>query len=325
MNVCMTKISVVIPSYRVKKHIKSVIDGIGSIVSVIYVVDDCCPEGTGKFVLDEMLDPRVVVIKNKINLGVGGAVIEGYKRALNDGCDIVIKLDGDGQMDPKMIPLIVNPILTGNADYVKGNRFFNIDGLLSMPKVRLIGNSLLSLITKLSSGYWNIFDPTNGYTAINAEIIKDLPLDKIDKRYFFESDLLFRLNVLRAVVVDVPMKARYADEISGLKIHKILFPFITGHFKNFLKRIFYNYYLRDMSLASIELPLGVGILFFGIIFGAYNWFEFGSRGVAAPVGTVVISGISILSGLQLILAFLAYDIASIPKNVRQSYAEIVNK
>lgn len=199
------KIAVVIPSYRVKGHILSVIGKIGPTVHKVYVIDDCCPEGTGDFVLQNNSDSRVTVIKHQDNQGVGGAVMTGYLAALKDNIDIVVKIDGDDQMEPSLIPDFTAPIIAGEADYTKGNRFFNLDNIAAMPKIRIFGNAVLSFMTKLSSGYWDIFDPTNGYTAIHTDAIKHLPLNKISKRYFFESDILFRLNTLKAVVVDVPM------------------------------------------------------------------------------------------------------------------------
>lgn len=201
-------IAVVIPCYRVQETILGVIAGIGDEVSRIYCIDDACPERSGDHVTANCRDPRVIVLRHSENRGVGGAVITGYRRALADGMDIIVKIDGDGQMDPSQLPSIVAPLLLGEADYVKGNRFYAPEGLKGMPPLRLVGNASLSFMTKLSTGYWMIFDPTNGYTAIHGSILTRLPLDKIAERYFFESDLLFRLNILDAVVVDLPMPAR---------------------------------------------------------------------------------------------------------------------
>lgn len=306
-------IAVVIPCYRVSAFILDLLKNIGSEVDVIYVVDDCCPENSGALVESFCRDSRVNVIYNQINLGVGGAVMAGYKAALVGGADVIVKLDGDAQMDPALISSFVAPILLGYADYTKGNRFFDLEKIHRMPKARLLGNAALSFMTKLSSGYWDIFDPTNGYTAIHADVVKHLPYNKISSRYFFETDMLFRLNTLRAVVVDVPMDAVYGEEISNLKISKIFLEFLVKHTKNFYKRIFYNYYLRDMSLASIQLPLGLILFLFGVSFGAYHWFESINTGIFTPTGTIILATVSVLIGLQLILAFLAYDISSVPQ------------
>jgi len=301
-------ITVVIPCYQVKKHILDVLQKIGPEVSFIYVVDDACPEHTADFVHQHCDDTRVRLIRNTKNLGVGGAVMAGYHAAMADGARIIVKVDGDGQMEPALIPRIIAPILAGDADYTKGNRFFDLDALRAMPRIRLFGNAVLSLITKLSTGYWHLFDPTNGYTAIHANVAKHLDFNKISPRYFFETDMLFRLNLLRAVVVDVPMTAYYGNEVSHLKIPKIIGEFFFKHIRNFTKRLFYNYYLRDMSLASIELPAGLFLFCFGLVFGGHQWLHFAKINAPTPTGTIMIASLSILMGFQLILAFLSYDI-----------------
>ena len=308
--------AVVIPTYRVKNHILDVLAAIGAEISLIYVVDDCCPDRSGDFVAARCSDPRVRILRNAENQGVGGAVIAGYRQAVADGAGIVIKIDGDDQMDPRLVGDFIEPILFGDADYTKGNRFYDLEEVRAMPRVRLFGNAVLSLLTKLSSGYWNLFDPTNGYTAIHADLVKQLPLEKISKRYFFETDMLFRLNTLGAVVVDVPMTAKYGDEISHLKISRIIGEFLFKHLRNLFKRIMYNYYLRDLSLASIELPLGLLMMLFGMIFGGYHWLDSARVGISAPAGTVMLAALPMLMGLQLVLAFIGYDIASVPRRAR---------
>lgn len=307
-------IAVVIPCYKVSKHILSVLCSIGSEVSAIYVIDDCCPEQTGELVMRESKDPRVKVIFNQENLGVGGAVLRGYAEAFANHASIIVKIDGDGQMDASMLPRLIKPIIDGRADYAKGNRFYDLSKLSVMPTIRLFGNSVLSFMAKLSTGYWGLFDPANGYTAINARIIPFLPTSKISKRYFFETDILFRLNTLRAVVLDIPMHAVYGDEVSSLKIGKILPEFLFKHIRNFCKRIFYNYYLRDMSLASLELIVGLAMLFFGIIFGSYRWLQSLNDLTPTALGVIMIAVLPIMVGFQLILAFLAFDISNVPKH-----------
>ncbi|MEH6436549.1 glycosyltransferase family 2 protein [Massilia sp. DD77] len=306
-------IAVVIPSYRVIRHILGVIAGIGPEVARIYVIDDKCPEHSGDFVRANCSDPRVVVLEHAENQGVGGAVLTGYRAAIADGARVIVKIDGDGQMDARLIPTFVAPILAGEADYTKGNRFFNLERLGSMPPVRLFGNAMLSFMTKLSSGYWDLFDPTNGYTAIHADAARFLPFDKISKRYFFESDMLFRLNTLGAVAVDVPMDAFYGDEVSNLKVSKVVTEFLAKNVRNFFKRLFYNYYLRNMSLASLELPLGVLLTLFGSAYGISHWISSARAGSSTPAGTVMVAALPVIMGVQLILAFIAYDIASVPR------------
>lgn len=306
------RIAVVIPCYRVADKILGVIASIGPEVSRIFVVDDCCPEGSGKLVASRSLDPRVRVIFHSENRGVGGATITGFRAALEEGLAIVVKLDGDGQMDPALLPNLIRPLLRGQADYCKGNRFFDPDGLVVMPKMRLFGNAALSFFSKLSSGYWNIFDPTNGFVAIDARILAHLPLDKIDPRYFFESDMLFRLGTYRAKVVDIPMAACYGDEQSSMRILSVVPEFLAKHMSRFAKRFFYSYLLRDFSAATLGLLIGLPLMFFGVCFGAIEWWHSLSSGVPVSSGTVMLAALPIITGTQLLLTFLNYDINSVP-------------
>lgn len=298
------------------------INNIGSEVSIIYVVDDKCPELSGEYVQQTCIDPRVKVIFNDENQGVGGAVISGYLASLKDNMDIIVKIDGDGQMDPSLIGDFINPISKEFADYTKGNRFYDVESLKPMPKIRLFGNTVLSFMTKFSSGYYNIFDPTNGYTAISSVALKKLNLEKLSKRYFFESDMLFRLNLINAKVVDVPMDAIYEDEQSNLHINKIILPFLKGHLKNATKRIIYNYFLRDFSVASIELFCGLLLSTFGVLYGLIGWYKSLFFNELASGGTVMLSALPIILGMQLLLGFIQADIERQPKN---SITELFNK
>lgn len=309
-------IAVVVPCYKVTSHVVETLSEIGKEVSYIFVVDDACPDGSGKLVQERVSDPRVKVIFHEENLGVGGAMITGYRAALETDAEIIVKLDGDGQMDPALIGDLIAPIVNGHADYTKGDRLDSLTGLSQMPSIRLFGNAGLSLLTKISTGYWNITDPTNGYTAIHRDVLKVLPLDMLSKRFFFESDMLFRLSLYRAVVWDVPMQARYGTEKSNLSILKTLWEFPWKHFKNFHKRLFYNYYLRDVSAASIELPLGIVLWWFGLIFGIVSYNQSMETGVAATTGTVMISVVPLILGFQLLLAFVSHDVSAVPARPR---------
>jgi glycosyltransferase involved in cell wall biosynthesis len=318
----LDSIAVVIPCFRVRRHILSVIAGLpaqveGAPIDLVLVVDDACPEGSGDEVHAHCADPRVVVLRHERNAGVGAAVVTGYREALARGATIVVKLDGDDQMDPAQLPDLLAPLLRGEADYTKGNRFFDVEVVGRMPVQRLLGNAVLSFMSKASSGYWTLFDPTNGYTAIHAAALRRLPLDKLSPRYFFETDLLFRLNTVGAVVEDVPMPARYGDETSNLRIGRVIGPFLAGHLRNLGKRIVYNYFLRDFSLASLQLVLGLGLLGFGAVHGAWHWWLALATGVANPLGTIIIAALALLAGLQLLLAFLAYDMAAPPRRPLQ--------
>jgi len=308
-----TAVAVVIPCYRVVPAVLEVLQKIGPEAGRIYCIDDACPDESGRFIEKQCRDPRVRVICHQKNQGVGGATVSGFRAALEDGAEIIVKIDGDGQMDPGLLPRFLNPILSGRADYCKGNRFFSVESIQSMPAVRLMGNAALSFITKLSSGYWNIFDPTNGYLAIHARVLAELPLGKLHPGYFFESDMLFRLNTIGAVVEDVPMQAKYATESSSLRISRVWFPFWMNHMRNAGKRIVYNHFLRSFSAASVELLLGAGCLMFGTVFGAMRWWNSFQSGNPVTAGTVMLAALPVILGSQLLLSFLNYDVGNVPQ------------
>jgi dolichol-phosphate mannosyltransferase len=301
-------IAVVVPCYKVSRHIEGVLSTIGDEVSIIVVVDDACPESTGRLVEQRCNDPRVSVEFLPRNRGVGGAVLAGYSKAVQLGATVIVKLDGDGQMDPSLIGQFVSPIISGVADYTKGNRFFNLESLRSMPALRLMGNAILSFVTKLSSGYWKVMDPTNGYTAIDARLAAILPHDKIASRYFFESDMLFRLNTLQAVIRDIPMDAVYGNEQSNLRIKKVLLEFPAQHAVRFFKRIFYTYFLRDFNAASLHLVVGMLLLVSGVLFGVAKWMHYSTLDTPAPTGTVLLATIQVILGVQFLLAWTTYDV-----------------
>ena len=305
-------VAVILPCYRETSHILSVIKKIGPEVVSIYVVDDSCPDLTGAYVQDYCTDNRVNVIRQNINSGVGGAMITGYQQALTDGHDILVKIDGDGQMNPKLILKLIAPILANKADYAKGNRFHKIDSVMIMPKFRIFGNVCLSFLSKLSSGYWSIFDPTNGFTALHRTAALRLSFASIAKGYFFESDMLFRLGMIRAAVVDIPMEAVYGAEESGINIPKIIPEFIAKHFLNTCKRIYFNYFLRDFGLTSFQFLLGNILLWFGLIFGATQWYKSELSGIPATAGTVILAALPIILGSQFMISFFNSDIKNVP-------------
>lgn len=306
-------IAVVIPCYRVGSRVLDVLARIGPEVTRIFVVDDACPIQTGAIVTRECTDPRVRVLTHDGNGGVGAAVVTGYQAALETTAGVVIKLDGDGQMDPSMIPRLAAPVLAGQADYSKGNRFHSLRDARTMPFIRVLGNAGLSLLTKLSSGYWQLLDPTNGYTAIHRDVLAELPLERIAKRYFFESDMLYQLNQARACIVDVPMRAQYGDETSGLSPWRAMLPFLAGNVRNFLRRVVYGYFVRGFSLASLELLLAVPLLAFGAVFGAWQWWLSAQSGEAATAGTVMLAALPLIIGTQLLMSWLNFDVAAEPR------------
>ncbi len=307
------KVAVVIPCYGVANSILQVLKDIPDLVDLIVCVDDACPEQSGALIEQSCADNRVIVIHHTKNQGVGGAVISGYTEALRLDAEIIVKLDGDGQMAPADIAQLIRPIQTGKADYTKGNRFYLLSHLKGMPLARLLGNAALSFMSKLSTGYWKNFDPTNGFTAIHRHVLQALPLGELHRRYFFESDMLYQLSALRAVVHDVPQRAHYAEETSHLKVGRAIPLFFWLHLRNFSRRIFYNYFLRDFHLASLEWLLGPLLLIFGFWFGAATWSHNVANGVETPVGTVMLAALPIIVGLQLLLSALGFDMDNQPR------------
>jgi glycosyltransferase involved in cell wall biosynthesis len=312
------RIAVVIPCYRVRTQVLDVIGAIGDGVDAIYVVDDACPEGSGDLVAASCSDSRVVVLRHQDNAGVGAAVMTGYRQALAERADIVVKVDGDGQMDPALIPAFVRPLAAGLADYAKGNRFFWLDGLAEMPHLRLFGNAVLSFIAKLATGYWNLMDPTNGYTAIHRTALAALPLPRIDRRYFFESDMLFRLYTIRAVAIDVPMRARYGTETSSLSVRRAAVSFPLLYANRLAKRFFYAYLLRDFNAGSAATVLGALFVLAGACFGAVKWLASYTSGVPSTTGSVMLAAIPLLLGGHLLISAFNYDIGNMPKQPLQS-------
>jgi len=315
MNTKRPKIAVVIPCYRVKNNLESVLTNVGEEVTAIFCVDDNCPEESWR-VADAFAkkDNRIQIIKRDQNGGVGAAVISGYKAALKGDIDIIVKIDGDGQMSPKLVPIFVKPIAENRADFVKGNRFYNLNSINGMPLVRIIGNSILSFINKFSCGYWDLFDSNNGYTAIHSKVLRLIPLDKLNKRFFHEADMLFRLSTVRAVVKNIPMDSVYDDEKSNLSIVNILLTFPYLHLNRTFKRIFYNYFLRNFNIASLYLVLGLLLSIFGFWYGIYSWLDLSRNDQAASAGTVMLAAMPIIIGNIYLVGFLAYDMQDTPKD-----------
>ena len=314
MNFAEFKIAAIIPAYGVERDIQSVLRGLPTYIKYIIVVDDASPDSSADLVVAAAKkDKRITLIRHMENQGVGGAMISGFHKALELGSQIVIKLDGDGQMDPAHIPALITPLIQGKADYVKGNRFRNFQSIQQMPFVRRVGNLGLSFLTKAATGYWGIFDPTNGFFAIRTELLAQLPLERIDKRYFFETSMLANLYLLGALVMDIPIPARYRDETSNLSIRRTLFEFPFKLLVTFLRRILLRYYIYDFSMMSLYLMIGIPLLLFGGIFGSIKWITYASQGIPAPTGTVMLPTLCVILGIQILLSAIEIDMNSTPR------------
>jgi glycosyltransferase involved in cell wall biosynthesis len=278
------------------------------------VVDDASPDNTSEVVERFAAnDRRILLIRHERNQGVGGAMRTGFQKALELGAQIVVKVDGDDQMDLACLPDMLTPLIEGRADYTKGNRFRDFQALQQMPLIRRVGNMGLGFLTKAATGYWNLFDPTNGFVAIRTDVLAQLPLQRIDRTFFFETSMLANLYLVGAVVQDVPMPARYRGETSNLSVRRTLIEFPFKLVRTFLRRIFVKYMIYDFSMASIYLLAGLPLLFFGLIFGSIKWVDYASRKVPAPTGTVMLPTLSVLLGIQFLIAAIEIDLRSTPK------------
>jgi glycosyltransferase involved in cell wall biosynthesis len=306
-----SKVYVAMPAYNEADHIADVIRRVPTIVDKIIVVDDYSSDNTAQAVKD-VGDSRVELIRNPKNLGVGGATIQAYRRALEDNADVVVKIDSDGQMDPQAIIELIKPIIEGKADYTKGFRFHDRETLKKMPKVRLIGNLALSYLVKMASGYWDVFDPINGFTAIHRNTLKLINLDRISHDYFFETDMLCNLYRVRALVKDVLLPTHYGDEVSKMSLLKVLVQFPGRLFRAYIQRIVWHYYIRDFSAFSLLFFIGWLLMLFGIGFGAIKWYISAARGVITTTGTVMISVVPLVLGFQMVLQAVLLDVHNVP-------------
>lgn len=302
----------VVPAYNEARHVGQVIQTMPAIVDRIIVVDDCSSDDTTAAAL-AVGDARVVALQTPENQGVGGATIYGYRRALELGADLIVKMDADGQMLPEYLSHLLDALIDEGFDYAKGNRFLASEALSFMPKHRLFGNIVLTFLTKLASGYWHIFDPQNGYTAIRATALRVLNLDRLHRRFFFENDMLVHLNFVRSRVKDVAIPARYADEKSHLNLMGVTmtFPFLLV--RRFLRRVYEKYILRDFSPIALFLILGTLLFGWGLGFGIYLWVHAVITGIATPTGTIMLSLLPLILGFQLLLQALVLDIQETPR------------
>ena len=307
------RIAAVIPCYRVEREIQSVLQTLPSYIEHIIAVDDASPDSTADLVTaSAQEDDRILLIRHPSNQGVGGAMVTGYRKALELGAQVVVKIDGDGQMDMDHLPRLLQPLIDGKADYTKGNRFRDFKSLQQMPFIRRVGNMGLAFLAKAATGYWHTFDPTNGFNAIRSEVLALLPLDRVDRTYYFETSMLANLYLIGAVVKDVPMPARYQGEVSSLLIYRILFEFPLRLVSTFLRRLVLKNFIYDFSMGSIYLLTGLPLLIFGLIFGIYKWIQYASIGIPAPTGTVMLATLSVLLGIQLLLSAIEIDLRSVP-------------
>lgn len=306
-------IAVVIPCFNVSEHIESVVRGLPEWVDHIVAVEDASTDGTSAR-LRSIDDPRLVVVRHERNGGMGAAMRSGLDEALRLGADIGIKMDGDGQMDPDQLPRLLDPLCGEDPiSYTKGNRLLDRRALARMPRVRMFGNFVLTFLAKLASGYWHLLDPVNGYTAIRREAWQALDVDRLHGGYFYQADILVELNIIDARVRDIAIPARYGAERSSLRIHREVPVFGGLLVRRTLHRFWIKYVVRDFSPIALFGLTGSILFLWGVLFGAWAWWDHARQGLVTPTGTVMLSVLPLFVGFELLLQALVLDIQHTPR------------
>lgn len=307
-------IAVIVPAFNEEQHIERTIAEMPEYVDSIIVVDDASTDGTvGEVEKLAAADRRLTVITNERNKGKGSCVVQGFQESMESGSAITALMDGDNQMPAEHLDSLLDAVIDGNLDGAKGNRFIaSPQALSSMPKYRLVGNVLLTMMTKLASGYWSIFDSQNGYWAIRTATLGRLDLRRLARRYDLENSLLINLNIIGARVRDVAIPARYADEKSKIRIWRVTPRIMATLLGGLLQRIFYRYVLYSFHPVALFLFAGIPLVLWGTGFGIYVVITALGEPVATT-GTVMMAVLPFLMGYQLLLAAFVLDILSEPK------------
>lgn len=304
-------VAIVIPSYNEAKNIASVISGIPKFVDHIVVVDDASKDNTAEVVRNLSNDnKRLVLLQNSKNLGCGGALATGYKWAIENNIDIAVRMDGDGQMDANDIERLVEPIAKGEVDYTKANRLFSGEAYEKIPKVRFYGNAILSLLTKIASGYWHIADSQSGFSAIGKQALQTVNWDKMYKRYGNPNDVLILLNIYNFRVRDVITRPIYnVGEKSTMRVRKVVFTISWLLIKRFFFRLREKYIIRDFHplvffyffgflLQLLSVPLFIRYI--------YYWIEYDH----IPKVNFLAWMFAVIMGVQFILFAMWFDMDS---------------
>lgn len=304
-------VAVILPAYNESAHIGDVLATIPEWVDQIVVVDDASTDDTAG-VVQSASDARVTLVRHETNSGVGAAMVTGYRTALQLDADIIVKMDADGQMDPADLERLVRPLVTGLGDYAKGNRFYFRNATTGMPRIRGFGNSLLSVLTKVASGYWHVFDSQCGYTAVRSSFLRLLDLDEHAKGYFFENDMLIRLNALNARVIDVPVATLYGSETSHVNVGHVALTFPGRLALSGIKRFWRKHLLTDFGAVAVLAIAGNTMALFGLTFGAYHWWLSMVSGRPATTGTVMMAVVPLIVGFQMLLQALVLSVTRSP-------------
>ena len=299
-------VAVVVPAHCEERLIGKTVTSVPDWVDHVIVIDDASPDGTAAAV-QAVNDERIDLTTLPVNQGVGGAILTGHLRALELGADVAVVMAGDAQMDPAFLPQLLDPIAAGDAQYTKANRFYGPGSFAGMPRHRIVGNVVLSFMTKAASGYWNLFDPQNGYTAIHRSALERLPFDRIARRYEFENDMLIQLNIMRVPARDVPIPAVYGDEVSGMRLTRVAPRILRQLWRGFWERMWWKYVVQSFSPVALMFFSGLACVLFGAAVGVFVLANTLGPPVATA-GTVILSVAPFLTGTHLLIMALFLDI-----------------
>lgn len=306
------RIAVVVPAHNESAHIATVISRMPPLVDHVIVIDDTSPDNTYEVAV-AAADKRTEVIRHEVNKGVGGAIITGHRRALELGADVMIVMAGDDQMDPDYLPALIDPIADRGYGFAKANRFFSMQSFAGMPKHRVFGNMVLTFLTKAASGYWDLVDPQNGYTAVSRASLEAIPLDKVAERYDFENDLLIWLNIANVRAIDVPIPANYGEEVSGMRLHVVVPRLLGTLFSGFWRRIWTKYVLWSFSPIALLMLVGIPLLLLGVVVGIWAIAVSAAAPGTVTTGTWLLAVAPALVGTQFLLQAFMLDIQATPR------------
>jgi|SRR5215207_8114966 len=304
-------IAVVVPAFNEERLIARTIETMPELVDWIVVVDDASEDATSDRAR-AVADPRVQVIRHDVNRGVGGAILTGHRRAVELEADVAVVMAGDAQMDPAYLPDLVRPIVDDGYGFTKATRFFSPTSFATMPRTRLVGNIVVSFLTKLATGYWHLFDPLNGYTAISRDALTRIPLDRIRQDYSFECDLLVWLNSYRVRARDVPVPPVYGDEVSGVRLPRASVRLLRALNRGFWRRVLVKYVLWSFAPFALLLFGGLALLTLGTAVGIFVLVNSIGPPVASTA-TVLISVGPLMLGVQFLVLALVLDILEEPR------------
>ena len=300
------RVAVVVPAYDEERLVVETLRGIPELVDRVYVIDDGSRDGTAAAAA-AIGDPRVEVISHQRNSGVGAAIATGYRRALEEGIDVTCVMAADNQMDPAELSGLVGPVARGDVEYAKANRLVSGEAWKVIPRTRYLGNAVLSLLTKIASGYWHVADSQAGYTAISRDALSALDLDELYPHYGFPNDMLVHLNVQNARVRDVPSRPIYGvGEQSGIKLRSVVPRISWLLFKGFWWRMGHKYVIRDFHPLVFFYAFGVLMTLAGFLLGLIEVvLRIAGNEITTP--TIVLVAVLFIAGLQMTLFAMWFD------------------